>query len=59
LKTPQGFQGVRHQKLHLLSPRPAVRPGGKELKTQRKELKAKAQGNENPAQGNENQAQGI
>jgi hypothetical protein len=58
LETRQGFQRVRHQKLHLFSSRPAVRPGGKELKARRKEFKAEAQGNQNPAQGNESPAQG-
>jgi hypothetical protein len=41
LKTRQAFQRFRRQKLQLLSPRPAVRPGGKEWKAQRKEFKAK------------------
>ena len=36
-----GFQRVRRQKLQLLWLRPAIRPGGKELKAQRKELKPK------------------
>ncbi len=41
LKTRQGFQRVSAPKTVTFSPRPAVRPGGKELKAQRKELKAK------------------
>jgi hypothetical protein len=48
LSTPQFFQRVRRQILSLFSGRPAVQPGGKELKARRKELKAKVQGNENP-----------
>ena len=40
-QTRQGFQRVRRQKLQLLWLRPAIRPGGKELKAQRKELKPK------------------
>jgi hypothetical protein len=41
LNTRQGCQRVRRQKLSFFSPRPAVWPGGKELKVRRKEFKAK------------------
>jgi hypothetical protein len=58
LKTRQGFQRVRRQKLHFFRRGQLSGRAGKELKAQRKRLKAKAQGNQNPAQGNENRAQG-
>jgi len=58
LETRQGFQRVRHQKLHLFRSVRSPDRGGKELKTRRKEFKAKAQGNETPARGNESQTQG-
>jgi hypothetical protein len=54
LKTRQGFQRVRRQKLHFFRRGQLSGRAGKKLKAQRKRLKAKAQGNENRAQGNEN-----